>query len=421
MSSFTESTYHAASPERVWDVARVRRDFPILHRRIREGVPLAYLDNAATAQKPSAVIAAVERYYRLDNANVHRAVHALAERATSAYEAARDKVRAFINARSASEIVFLRGTTEAINLVATSFGRRFGPGDEIVLTVMEHHANIVPWQILREQRGLVLRVLPITPNGELDLDRLEGLFNRRTRLIALTHVSNVLGTINPVMEIVRAAHHHDVPVLIDGAQALAHLRVDVQALDCDFYCFSGHKMFGPTGIGVLYGKSAWLDSMPPYQGGGEMIRSVRFEKTVFADPPQRFEAGTPHIAGAVGLGAAVDYLGDIDLVAAARYEQHLLEYAVERLRQLPGLRVFGEAPEKAPVIAFTMEGVHAHDLGTVLDAQGVAVRVGHHCAMPLMDFFGIPAAARASFAFYNTTEEVDRLAEGLRRAREMLT
>lgn len=421
MSVLTKAVRRTESPGRDWDVERVRRNFPVLHQRVGDGAPLAYLDNAATSQKPWVVIAAVGRYYRRDNANVHRGVHTLAERATLAYEAAREKVRGHLNARSTREIVFLRGTTEAINLVAGSFGRRFRPGDEIVLTAMEHHANIVPWQMLREQSGIILRVLPISSAGELELDRLEGLFNERTRLMALTHVSNVLGTINPVAEIVRIAHRQDVPVLIDGAQALAHLRVDVQALDCDFYCFSGHKMFGPTGIGVLYGKESWLESMPPYQGGGEMIRSVSFEKTVFAEPPQRFEAGTPPIASAVGLGAAIDYLGSMDLESAARYEQGLLEYATTRLHEFPGLRIFGEAPDKAPVLSFVMEGVHPHDLGTVLDGQGVAVRVGHHCAMPLMDFFGVPAATRASLAFYNTAAEVDRLVEGLRHARGLLT
>jgi cysteine desulfurase/selenocysteine lyase len=403
-----------------WDAEAVRRDFPILHQEVN-GVRLAYLDNAATAQKPEAVIETVARHYRNDNANVRRGVHALAERATIAYEAAREKVRRFVNARSVDEIVFVRGTTEAINLVANGLGARCRPGDEIVLTTMEHHANIVPWQLLRERCGIVLRVVPVTPGGELELDRIEDLLNERTRLLALTHVSNVLGTINPVTEIVEIAHRQGVPVLIDGAQAVPHMAVDVRALDCDYYCFSGHKMFGPTGIGVLYGKLTLLEALPPYQGGGEMIRRVSFEKTVFADPPARFEAGTPNIAGAVGLGAAIDYLDTLDLGAAADYEYRLLDFARERLREIPGLRILGQARRRLAVIAFVMEDVHAHDLGTVLDHKGVAVRTGHHCAMPLRDFYGVPATTRASLSFYNTPGEIDRLAEGLLYAREMLT
>jgi cysteine desulfurase/selenocysteine lyase len=410
----------ATSPQTDWDVQAVRRDFPALHQRVH-GAPLAYLDNAATAQKPRAVIDAVSRYYRRDNANVRRGVHVLAERATAAYEGARDKVRHFLNARSVREIVFLRGTTEAINLVASGLGSRWRPGDEIVLTLMEHHANIVPWQLLRERCGVVLRVLPITPAGELEPERLAGLFSERTRLLALTHVSNVLGTVNPVAEMVQVAHLHGIPVLVDGAQAVPHLVVDVQALDCDFYCFSGHKMFAPTGIGVLYGKEALLDALPPYQGGGEMIRRVSFEKTDFADPPYRFEAGTPHIAGAVGLGVAIDYLEGLDRKAAADHEGRLLHVATARLRELPGLRILGEAPNKVGVVSFVMDDVHAHDLGTVLDHRGVAVRTGHHCAMPLMAFYGVSATTRASLAFYNTAEEIDRLVEGLRYAREILT
>jgi len=402
-----------------WDLAAVRRDFPALEQRVH-GRPLAYLDNAATAQKPYQVIEAVARFYRLDNANVHRGVHALGERATAAYEAARERVRAFINARSAREIVFLRGTTEAINLLAHGLGQGMRPGDEVVLTTMEHHANIVPWQLLRERAGIRLRVLPVTPAGELDLDRLPDLLGARTRLLALTHVSNVLGTLNRMEEIVQIAHARDIPVLIDGAQAVPHLRVDVQALGCDYYCFSGHKIFGPTGIGVLYGRAALLESLPPFLGGGEMIRRVSFERTLFADPPQRFEAGTPHIAGAVGLAAAIDYLEGLDRGAAEKHERDLLAYATARLRELPGLRILGEAPRKAPLISFVLQGVHAHDLGTVLDRRGVAVRAGHHCAMPLMDFYGLPATTRASLAFYNTREEIDRLVESVRYARELL-
>jgi cysteine desulfurase/selenocysteine lyase len=403
-----------------WDLAAVRRDFPALEQQVH-GRPLAYLDNAATAQKPYQAIEAVAHFYRRDNANVHRGVHALGERATAAYEAARERVSVFINARSAREIVFLRGTTEAINLLAHGLGQGMRSGDEVVLTTMEHHANIVPWQLLRERAGIRLRILPVTPAGELELDRLPGLLDARTRLLALTHVSNVLGTLNPVAEMVRIAHSHGVPVLIDGAQAVPHQRVDVQTLGCDFYCFSGHKMFGPTGIGVLYGKEALLNDLPPFLGGGEMIRRVSFERTLFADPPQRFEAGTQHIAGAVGLAAAIDYLERLDRDAAEHHEQDLLAYATARLRDLPGLRILGETQRKAPLISFALQGVHAHDLGTILDRRGVAVRAGHHCAMPLMEFYGLPATTRASLAFYNTREEVDRLVEAVRSAREMLT
>jgi cysteine desulfurase/selenocysteine lyase len=403
-----------------WDPAAVRRDFPALEQQVH-GRPLAYLDNAATAQKPYQVIEAVACFYRRDNANVHRGVHALGERATAAYEVARERVRAFINARLAREIVFLRGTTEAINLLAHGLGQGVRPGDEVVLTTMEHHANIVPWQLLRERAAIRLRILPVTPVGELELDRLPDLLDARARLLALTHVSNVLGTLNPVAEIVRIAHTRDIPVLIDGAQAVPHLRVDVQASGCDYYCcFSGHKMFGPTGIGVLYGREALLESLPPFLGGGEMIRRVSFGRTLFADSPQRFEAGTPHIAGAVGLVAAIDYLEGLDRDAAEKHERDLLAYATARLRELPGLRILGEAPHKAAVISFVLQGVHAHDLGTVLDRRGVAVRAGHHCAMPLMDFYGLSATTRASLAFYNTREEIDRLVEAVRYARQVL-
>jgi cysteine desulfurase/selenocysteine lyase len=420
MSIVKNTTQEIPLPHLQWDVDLIRRDFPILGRESGDAPALAYLDNAATAQKPQIVIEAMERFYRCDNANVHRGVYSLAERATAAYEGAREKVRGYLNACKPQEVVFLRGTTEAINLVAASLGQRFGPGDEVVVTGMEHHANIVPWQMLREQRGVVLRVLPITTTGELELERLEGLFHDRTRLVALTHVSNVLGTVNPVDEVVRIAHRHHVPVLIDGAQALPHMRVDVQALDCDFYCFSAHKMYGPTGIGVLYGKEAWLEAMPPYQTGGEMIRSVSFDKTVFAGLPQKFEAGTPHVAGAVGLASAIDYLSALDLAAAGRYERDLLEYATARLQEIQGLRLLGTAQHKIGVISFVIDGMHAHDVGTVLDHRGVAVRVGHHCAMPIMEAYGIPAAARASLAFYNTAEEIDRLVEGLHEAGRIL-
>ncbi|MGB7932175.1 MAG: cysteine desulfurase [Gammaproteobacteria bacterium] len=406
-------------PDSAWNVEAVRCDFPVLQQRVH-GKPLAYLDNAATAQKPQAVIEVLAHYYSKDYANVHRAVHTLAARATAAYEAAREQVREFLNARSSSEIVFLRGTTEAINLVASSLGSRFRPGEEVVLTTMEHHANIVPWQLLRERNGIVLRVLPVTPRGELVLEEFEALLGERTRLVAVTHVSNVLGTVNPVNEIIRIAHRHEIPVLVDGAQAVPHLDVNVRVLDCDFYCFSGHKLFGPTGIGVLYGKEAWLESMPPYQGGGEMIRSVRFDETTFAAPPRRFEAGTPPIAGALGLAAAIGYLKRLDREAAATHERDLLDYVTARLREVPRLRIIGEAAEKVAMVSFVMEDIHAHDLGTVLDSQGIAVRAGHHCAMPLMEFYGLAATTRASLAFYNTREEIDRLVDALRYARKVL-
>jgi cysteine desulfurase / selenocysteine lyase len=351
---------------------------------------------------------------------VHRGVHALAERATGDYEAARESVRRFINARSSREIVFVRGTTEAINLVASSFGQSLREGDEIILTEMEHHANIVPWQLLRERTGIVLRVVPITPAGELDLDALPGLFSARTRLLAMIHVSNALGTINPVEHIIAEAREHEVPVLLDGAQAVPHLRVDVQALDCDFYAFSGHKLFGPTGIGVLYGRESRLEAMPPYQGGGEMIRTVSFERTTFAGLPHRFEAGTPDIAGAIGLGRAIEYLEGMDWASAMAYENRLLDYASESLGAVPGLRMIGQARDKVPLVSFVMDDVHPHDMGTILDHRGLAVRAGHHCAMPVMTCYRLPATSRASMAFYNTFDEIDRLVEALRYARELL-
>jgi cysteine desulfurase / selenocysteine lyase len=414
MTPFTEPM---TSPG--WDVASVRFDFPILEQSVH-GHPLAYLDNAATTQKPRVVLEVMDAYYRRDNANVHRGVHALAERATGAFEDARESVRRFINARSTREIVFVRGTTEAINLVASSFGQGLREGDEILISAMEHHANIVPWQLLRERRGIVLRVLPITPAGELDLDRLAGLFTARTRLLAITHVSNALGTVNPVRELIAEARRHGVPVLLDGAQALPHLRVDVQALDCDFYAFSGHKLFGPTGIGVLYGRESLLETLPPYQGGGEMIRTVSFEKTTFAGLPHRFEAGTPDISGAIGLGRAIEYLEQLDWDAATAYEARLLEYATARLQDVPGLRIIGQAQHKVALVSFVMDDVHPHDMGTILDRRGLAVRAGHHCAMPVMSYYGVPATSRASMAFYNTFDEIDRLTEALRYARELL-
>jgi cysteine desulfurase/selenocysteine lyase len=397
--------------------ASIRADFPILQRRVH-GKPLVYLDNAATTQKPQVVIDRLSRYYEEENANIHRGVHALSVDATNAYDRARDRVRRFINAAEAREIVFVRGTTEAINLVAATFGRaRVAAGDEIVISHMEHHSNIVPWQMLCEEKGATLRVIPITDAGELRLDEYERLLGPRTRLVAVTHVSNALGTINPVESIVRTAHDRGIPVLVDGAQAVAHMRVDVQAIGCDFYVFSGHKVFGPTGIGVLYGRGSLLDAMPPYEGGGEMIRTVTFERTLYKDAPDRFEAGTPNIAGAIGLAAAIDYLVAVDLDRVAAHEQDLLGYGTEALVDIAGLRLTGTAPHKAGILAFVMEDIHPHDLGTILDRDGIAVRAGHHCCQPLMARLGVPATVRASLALYNTREEIDALASSLRTAR----
>lgn len=402
------------------DVEAVRRDFPILAREVN-GRPLCYLDNAASSQHPRAVIDAVSQYYETSHANVHRGVHRLSQEATDLFENSRETLRRFVNARSTREIVFVRGTTEAINLVAQSYARpRLAPGDEIVISWLEHHANIVPWQIVCGQTGARLRVIPITRSGEVDFEAFLGLLNERTRLLALSHVSNALGTVVPVARFVHEARRRGIPVLLDGAQAVPHLPVDVQALDCDFYAFSGHKMCGPTGIGVLYGREALLGEMPPWQGGGDMILAVSFERTLYNELPYKFEAGTPHIAGAIGLAAAVDYLQALGLDAIEAAETELLGYATGRLRGVPGLEIVGTAPQKAAVVSFTVAGVHPHDLGTILDAEGVAIRTGHHCAMPVMDFFGVPATARASFAFYNTRAEVDRLVDALSVAREML-
>jgi len=400
-------------------IALCRNDFPALDQQVN-GQPLVYLDSAASSQQPAAVIDAIARFQRHDHANVHRGVHTLSHRATDAYEGAREKVRAFINAASTREIVFTRGTTEAINLVAASLGQSFAPGDEILITHMEHHSNIVPWQMLCEQRGTKLVVAPIAEDGSLLLDEFRELLSPRTRLVAVTHVSNALGTINPVRSIIAAAHDRDVPVLVDGAQATLHGPVDVQALGCDFYAFSGHKMFGPTGIGILYGKEKHLDAMPPYQGGGDMILEVRFDGTTYNDLPYKFEAGTPHIAGAIGLGAAIDYLQETGLERIAAYESQLLAYMSQRLAEIDGLRLIGTAPEKAGVQSFVIDGIHPHDLGTVVDHKGVAIRTGHHCAMPVMEFYGVPGTARASLAFYNTREEIDQLVDALQVARELL-
>ena len=403
----------------VWDVERIRKDFPILSQEVH-GRPLVYLDNAATTQKPQAVLEALETYYATDNANVHRGVHLLSERATQAYEAARSRIRRFLNSAEDREIVFVRGTTEAINLVAQTYGRRMvGPGDEILITALEHHSNIVPWQMLCEEKGAALRVAPIDDAGEVDVEAYERLLGPRTRLVAIAHCSNALGTVLPIGRMIEAAHRQGVPVLVDGAQAVAHMPVDVQALGCDFYAFSGHKVYGPTGIGALYGKAALLESMPPFQGGGDMIKAVTFEKTVYNDLPYKFEAGTPDIAGAIGLGAALEYLDGLGRDRAAAYEHDLLAYGTERLSAIPGVRLIGTAREKASVLSFVMEGAHAHDVGTILDREGIAVRTGHHCAMPVMTRFGLAATTRASVALYNTREELDALCAGLGKVREI--
>jgi len=402
-----------------FDVERIRADFPILARAVH-GKPLVYLDSAATSQKPRAVIEAENRYYELENSNVHRGVHHLSETATRLYEGARAKIRDFLGAAHEREIIFVRGATEGINLVAQSYGRStLRAGDEIIITAMEHHSNIVPWQMLCEQTGAKLRVVPIDNDGALYLDQYEKLLNHRTRMVALVHVSNALGTINPIQQMIAMAHAWDVPVLIDGAQAVPHLRVDVRELDCDFYTLSGHKLFGPTGIGVLYGKTARLEAMPPYQGGGDMISLVTFEKTHYNVLPYKFEAGTPHIAGAIGLGAAVDYVSGIGLDAIAAYEDELLQHGTEVLSAIDGVELIGTAKHKAGVLSFTIAGVHPHDIGTILDRDGIAIRAGHHCAMPVMQRYGVPATARASLAFYNTHDELEKLGAAVRKVKEM--
>ena len=402
-----------------FDVQRVREDFPILNQLVH-GKPLVYFDNAATSQKPRTVIEAERHFYEGDCANIHRGIHLLSERATKAYEEVREKIQHLLNAPETRQIVFVRGTTEAINLVASSYARRnLQAGDEVVITAMEHHANIVPWQMLREEKGIVLRVAPISDRGELIFEEFEKLLGPRTRLVSVAHVSNVLGTINPVREVVRAAHRSNVPVLVDGAQAAPHLKIDVQELDCDFYAFSSHKVFGPTGVGALYGKVRLLESMPPYQGGGDMISSVSFERTTYNTIPYKFEAGTPNIAATIGLGAAIDYVSRLGIENLARHEHELLVYATAKLSQIPGVRVIGTAREKASVVSFVLDGVHPHDIGTVLDQEGIAVRTGHHCAQPLMQRFNVPATARASLAFYNTKEEIDALAEALEKVKNI--
>lgn len=400
---------------------RVRKDFPILERTIN-GRPLVYLDSAASSQRPLSVLRAVEEYETHSHANVHRGVHALSQAATEAFEGARERIRRFIHARSTKEIIFVRGTTEGINLVAQAYARpRFKPGDEILITALEHHANIVPWQMVCEQTGCTLKVAPINRRGELVYDEFLKLLSPRTKLVAVAHVSNALGTILPLKRIIDAAHAQGAVVLVDGAQAIPHSDVPVRALDCDFYTFSSHKIYGPTGVGVLYGKEELLSSMPPWQGGGDMILTVSFEKTTYNDLPYKFEAGTPNISGAVGLAAALDYVEGLGMMAIAAHEQHLLQLATRELERMPGIEIIGTAAHKAAVLSFTMQGVHPHDLGTILDSEGVAVRTGHHCAMPVMTFFDIPATARASFGCYNTEQDVEKLVAALEKAREVFT
>jgi cysteine desulfurase/selenocysteine lyase len=406
-------TEAASSKPSSYDAQRIRDDFPVLAQTIH-GKQLVYLDNAATSQKPQAVIDALIDFYTKDCANIHRGVHHLSERATKAYEDSRSKVRQFIHAKDDREIVFVRGATEAINLVAQSFGKaRLGAGDEVVISALEHHSNIVPWQMLCSERGGILRVIPMNDKGELLMESYQKLLNPRTRIIAISQISNALGTINPVESMIEIAHSKGVPVLIDGAQAIQHTAVDVQKLDCDFYVFSGHKMYGPSGIGVLYGKAEHLESMPPYQGGGDMISSVTFEKTTYNKIPYKFEAGTPNIAGSIGLGAAIDYLNTIGMDHIAAHEHQLLTYATEAVASIPGVRIVGTARQKAGVVSFLVDGIHPHDIGTILDQEGIAIRTGHHCAQPVMDFFGIPATARASFGLYNIREEIDALVAGI--------
>lgn len=408
-----------SEPAPKFDVQKVRLDFPLL-TQTRQGKPLVYLDNAATSQKPEIVIETIQQFYESENANIHRGVYKLSEEATDKYEATRKKIQNFLHAKEHHEIIFVRGTTEAINLVAQSYGRaHLKSGDEVLITGMEHHSNIVPWQILGDQLGTKLKVVPINDKGEINLNDLEKLITPRTKLLSVTHTSNALGSINPLEEIIHIAHSKGTKVLVDGAQAIPHFSINVQNLDCDFYAFSGHKLFGPTGIGVLYGKAELLDSMPPYQGGGDMIRHVTFEKTEYAPLPHKFEAGTPHISGVIGLGAAIDYLNELDRKAAQQHETDLLLYTTKLLKQIPQIKIIGEAFCKTSLVSFVCQGIHPHDMGTILDQDNIAVRAGHHCAQPVMDFFGIPATVRASFAFYNTKEEIDKFVEGIEKAVEL--
>lgn len=414
------SVPHSSEPDpRSYNVERIRADFPILHQKVY-GHPLVYLDNAATTQKPRQVIDAITHYYERDNANIHRGVHALSQRATDEYEHARRTAQEFLGAEDCREIIFVRSTTEAINLVAQTYGRRnLKPGDEVLITAMEHHSNIVPWQMICEEKQAKLRVAPINEAGELILEEFEHLLTSKTKLVAIAHLSNALGTINPVRRIVEMAHAKNIPVMVDGAQAAPRLRVNVRELHCDFYAFSGHKIYGPTGIGVLYGKLALLEAMPPYQGGGDMISSVAFERTVYNKVPHKFEAGTPDISGPIGLKAALDYVTRLGIENIERHENELLEYATKRVSALPGIKLIGTAKEKAGVLSFVMEGVHPHDIGTILDQEGIAIRTGHHCAQPVMERYGIPATARASFGLYNTKEEIDALVRGIKKVQEV--
>lgn len=417
--SLVTSKEERTRDQQTFDVERIRQDFPILGEQVN-GKKLVYLDNAATSQKPRAVIDAMTRYYDSENANIHRGVHYLSELATREYEDARVKARRFINARETHEVILTRGTTESINLVAASYGRKFiNAGDEIIISTMEHHSNIVPWQLLCEQVGCHLRVIPINDAGELELDEFARLLNARTRLVAVAHISNALGTVNPVKRLIEMAHSQDVPVLLDGAQAAPHTRIDVQELDCDFYAFSGHKICGPTGTGVLFGKTDLLNAMPPWQGGGDMIASVTFEKTTFNTLPHKFEAGTPNIAGGIGMGVAIDYLNEVGLDRIAAYERNLLDYATETIGAIKGVKIIGTAREKASVLSFIVDNIHPHDIGTILDQDGIAIRAGHHCAQPVMKRYGVPATARASFAFYNTREEIDALSDGIQKVIEV--
>ena len=407
-------------PSRPFDVEQIRKDFPVLGREVN-GHPLIYLDSGASSQKPNQVIDRLNRYYRLEHANIHRGVHHLSQQATEAYEQARETVRSFINAKNRHEVLFTKGTTDGINLVASSFGREFlKPGDEVIISTMEHHSNIVPWQIICEQKGAKVRVIPINQHGELIIEEFESMLNQRTRLVAVVHVSNTLGTINPVQDIIHLAHSHGVPVLLDGAQAVPHMHIDVQALDVDFYAFSGHKVFGPTGVGILYGKESILNDMPPYQGGGDMIERVTFEKTTYNVLPHKFEAGTPNIADGIGFASAIDYYSQFEESEVAAHEQDLLNYATERLLGIDGLRIIGTAANKASVISFLLADTHPFDVGTILDQLGIAVRTGHHCTQPLMDFYGILGTARASFAMYNNRDDVDHLVAGIDKAASLL-
>jgi len=404
-----------------WDVERIRADFPVLHQKVN-GKPLVYLDNGASSQVPQVVIDRGSVYIEQEHSNIHRGVHYLSQRATTAYEGAREKVKRFINARESRECIFVRGATEGINLVMHGYGRKFiGAGDEIIISAMEHHANIVPWQMLCEEKGARLRVIPMNDAGELLLDEYDGLLNEKTKFVAVTHVSNALGTINPIKEMIAQAHKYGVPVLIDGAQSAPHMPVDVQDLDCDFYAFSGHKMYAPTGSGIVYGKAELLEKMNPFQGGGDMIRTVTFEKTTYAELPNKMEAGTPAIASQIGLGAAIDYLNSIGREQASAYEHELLRYATERVSAIEGVRIIGTAKRKASVLSFVIDGIHPHDIGTILDQEGIAVRAGHHCAQPVMQRFNVPATARASFAFYNTKEEIDVLARTIEKVIEIFS